>query len=456
MAGLGADVDGDGTTAARVATVLGLLFGLAGTGTSAVAVALPELAADLGVGPSGAVWVISGYAVALAVLTAVHGRIADLVGIRLPLVLGVVLMAVGAAVAAVAPTFAVVLVGRVLQGAGAAAVPVLGMALVSARWDGAVRAAALGRVAGAAAALSSLGPVVGGALAAAAGWRATLLLPVAGLVALPLLWRAAPARGEPGRFDVPGAVAVAAAATGLVLLIQSVSTGAVVAVLGATLLAVGVPATIARVRAHPHGFLPRAVVSNSAVLRSSAAAAAIPAGWFALLVAVPLVLGERGWTPLEIGLALVPSAVVALAMPWVTGAILPRWGPDRTLALACPITVLALVLTAVGAGIGVPAVLVLGIVAVTVAFGIGQPAMIAAVSRAVPDALRGVALGVATLVFLAGAGVGSAVVGGLGESLGFAGALAVLVALPLAGTAVMGWHLYRRAVPTAAIPSARS
>ncbi|HEX2299133.1 MAG TPA: MFS transporter [Pseudonocardiaceae bacterium] len=190
-------MEGDPKAAARVAIVIGVLFGLAGTGTSAVAVALPELALGLDVTVANAAWVISGYAVALAVLTAVHGRIADIVGVRGPLVLGVLLMAAGALVAAGAPTLPVLVAGRVLQGVGAAAVPVLGMALIGARWDGAVRAVALGRVTGAASVLSCLGPVLGGALDAAGGWRWTLVLPVAGLLALPVLRRAAlpPAAG---------------------------------------------------------------------------------------------------------------------------------------------------------------------------------------------------------------------------------------------------------------------
>lgn len=447
-------MDGDPKAAGRVATVVGLLFGLAGTGTSAVSVALPELAAGLGVSAAGAAWVISGYAVALAVLTAVHGRIADIVGVRGPLVIGVALMAAGALVAATAPTFAVLLAGRVLQGVGAAAVPVLGMALISARWDGATRAGALGRVIGFAALLGSLGPVLGGALDAAGGWRWTLVLPVAGLLALPMLWRAAPAGGRRERFDVPGAVCVAAAATGLVLLLQSPATGAVVAVVGAALLVTGVPAALARIRARPDGFLPRAIVTDGVVLRSAFAAAAIPAGWFALLVAVPLVLAARGWSPLGVGLVLVPSALLSLLMPRVTGWVLPRWGADRTLAVACPVTVVALLVAALGVATGAPPLLVVAVASLTVAFGIGQPAMILAVSGAVETAQRGVALGVATLVFLAGAGVGAAVVGGLGEVLGISGALSVLVALPVAGTLVMLRQLRAAAPVDVEVPSA--
>ncbi|MGH3874355.1 MAG: MFS transporter [Pseudonocardiaceae bacterium] len=430
-------MDGDPRAAGRVATVVGVLFGFAGTGTSAVSVALPELAAGLSVGTASAAWVISGYAVALAVLTAVHGRIADITGVRGPLVTGIVLMATGALVAATAPVFAVLVAGRVLQGIGAAAVPVLGMALISARWDGAIRAAALGRVVGAASVLSGLGPVLGGVLDEVGGWRWTLVLPAVGLLAVPTIWRAAPAGGRRERFDVLGAVCVAAAATGLVLLLQSPATGAVVAVVGAVLLATGVPAALARIRARPDGFLPRAIVTNGVVLRSAFAAAAIPAGWFALLVAVPLVLAAHGWSPLGVGLVLVPAALLGLLMPRVTGWVLPRWGAARTLAVVCPVTVVVLLVAALGAATGTSSLLVVAVAVLTVAFGIGQPAMIVAVTGAVDDAQRGVALGVTTLLFLAGAGVGAAVVGGLGEVLGISGALSVLVALPVAGTLVM-------------------
>ncbi|HYZ07322.1 MAG TPA: MFS transporter [Pseudonocardiaceae bacterium] len=447
-------MDGDPRAAGRVATVIGVLFGLAGTGTSAVSVALPELAAGLGVGVASAAWVISAYAVALAVLTAVHGRIADIVGVRGPLVVGVVLMATGALVAAAAPTFPLLIAGRVLQGVGAAAVPVLGMALISARWDGATRASALGRVTGTTAVLSSLGPVLGGALDAAGGWRWTLVLPVAALLALPVLWRAAPAGGRPERFDVLGAVCVAVAATGLVLLIQSPSTGIVVAVVGAVLLATGVPAALARIQARPDGFLPRVIVTNGVVLRSAFAAAAIPAGWFALLVAVPLVLAAQGWSPLGIGLVLAPSALLGLLMPYVTRRVLPRWGAGRTLAVACPVTVVALLVAALGAATGTPPLLVVAVASLTVAFGIGQPAMILGVSGAVHSEQRGVALGLTTLVFLAGAGVGAAVVGGLGEVLGLGGALSMLVLLPIAGTLVMLRQLRATTTKDVVVPAA--
>ena len=77
--------------------------------------------------------------------------------------------------------------------------------------------------------------------------------------------------------------------------------------------------------------------------------------------------------------------------------------------------------------------LVAAVVAVTFAFGLGQPALMAVVGDAVDDDVRGVALGVATLMFLVGGGVGSAVVGGLAHPLGMGGALLLLAAFPLLG-----------------------
>jgi predicted MFS family arabinose efflux permease len=82
-------------------------------------------------------------------------------------------------------------------------------------------------------------------------------------------------------------------------------------------------------------------------------------------------------------------------------------------------------------------VLVAGVVVVTGAFGLGQPALMESVGEAVEPAVRGVALGVATLVFLVGGGVGSAVVGGLGQVVGIADSLLVLALLPLGGVLVL-------------------
>lgn len=428
----------------RVSLLLGLLFGLAGMGSSSAAVAIPLISEDFGVGPGTATWVISLYALMLAVTTAVYGRISDLVGIRWPLLFGVSMMTTGALLAAASPSFELLLVARLLQGAGAAAVPTLGVAVLNGRYSGVSRGLALGRLAAVAAAVSCLGPLLGGLIEHQLGWRAVMALPVLGLAVVPVLWHALSAEGSGARLDLLGALLVAVTAAGAVLLVQSPSTGIAVAVTGAVLLVLGTPVTAARVRRKPHGFLPLAVVRNGAVVRSASAAASVPAAWFALLVGVPAVLVPRGWEPWQVGLLLVPSALMAFAVPRFAGPMIETRGPRRSLVVSTAIATVAMLVAASGAGLVAsdagpvgPVLIGVGVLLVTIAFGLGQPAMSAAVADAVEPDVRGVALGVATLVFLVGGSIGSAVVGGAGAVLGVGWALAILALLPLGGLAVL-------------------
>ena len=197
------------------------------------------------------------------------------------------------------------------------------------------------------------------------------------------------------------------------------------------------------VRRRPHGFLPLEVVRNPVVVRSAIAAAAVPASWFALLIALPAVLLADGWQAWQVGLAMVPSAVVGLLVPRVAGPLLDRIGAARSLATAAVVSSLALLVAALGAHQVSATVLVAAIMLVTFAFGLGQPALSAAVGDAVAPEVRGVALGIGTLLFLVGGSVGSAVVAGLGGPLGLDGAVAVLAVLPLLGLLVLAPTLRR-------------
>ncbi len=114
----------------------------------------------------------------------------------------------------------------------------------------------------------------------------------------------------------------------------------------------------------------------------------------------------------------------------MTSGLLAGFGPTASLGVAGLLATTALLLAALGAAVVSPVLLSVAVSLVTVAFGIGQPALSAAVGEAVDLDVRGVALGIATLVFMTGGSVGSAVVGGLGDVVGIAASLALLVAAP--------------------------
>jgi MFS family permease len=93
----------------------------------------------------------------------------------------------------------------------------------------------------------------------------------------------------------------------------------------------------------------------------------------------------------------------------------------------------ALLLSAGAAAVGSASLLLVAVFAVALAFGVAQPALAATVAASVDAAVRGVALGIATLIFLVGGGVGSALVGGLGPVLGYSRSLLLLLVLPVTG-----------------------
>lgn len=421
----------------RVSMLLGLLFGLGGLGSSSAAVTLSLMGDEFHISAGLAAWAISLYVLMLAVTTALYGRISDLVGVRGPLLAGLVLMSVGALVAAVSPSFEVLLGARMLQGAGAAAVPTLGAAVLSAKYSGEIRGMAFGRLAGVSAAVGCLGPLLGGVVEVAFGWRAVMALPILGALVVPFIWHALPTGGSGAKLDVVGAVLVCLTAAGMVLLVQSPSAGLLVAAVGAVMLFAGVPAVQATVRRRPDGFLPIEVIRNSTVVRTAVSASSIPASWFALLIATPAVLLAEGWEAWQVGVAMLPSAAIALLVPRLVGPMLRRVGPGRSVGAAAIVASGAILLAALGAHFASATILVVGIVFVTVAFGLGQLALSAVVGDAVHQNVRGVALGVSTLLFLIGGSIGSAVIAGLSGPLGMTGALLLLAALPLLGLFVL-------------------
>ena len=139
--------------------------------TTVVGVAVPDLAADLRVSESDASWVATIALLAAGVAIPLSGWSATRFGTRATWLVALGLFTVGLAGSALAPTFPALVVARVVQGLGAGALePIMLTALARA-----VEPARMGRVMGSAAAAMSigplLGPVTGGLLVGAVGWR---------------------------------------------------------------------------------------------------------------------------------------------------------------------------------------------------------------------------------------------------------------------------------------------
>ncbi|MGI8451490.1 MAG: MFS transporter, partial [Streptosporangiaceae bacterium] len=139
---------------------------------TAVNLALPALRHDLGGGITGLQWVVDGYTLAFAALLLSAGVAGDRLGPRRVFLAGLLLFTAASAGCALAPALGVLVLIRLIQGAAAALLVPSSLALLQASYpDRARRARAVGLWGGLGGLAAASGPVLGGGLAAAVGWR---------------------------------------------------------------------------------------------------------------------------------------------------------------------------------------------------------------------------------------------------------------------------------------------
>jgi EmrB/QacA subfamily drug resistance transporter len=153
-------------------------------------VALPEVGRDLGADLTMLQWVISGYSLALAATLLTGGTLADLLGRRRVFLGGLAGFAAASAACGLAPSPLALVAGRAAQGLAAAVLLSSSLALLAQDFAGTDRVRALGVWGATVAAAFAIGPLEGGLLTEALGWRAIFAVDVAvALSCLPLATR---------------------------------------------------------------------------------------------------------------------------------------------------------------------------------------------------------------------------------------------------------------------------
>jgi EmrB/QacA subfamily drug resistance transporter len=150
-----------------------------------VNVAIPDMLADLGGDLPAAGWIVSLYTLPLAVLVATFGKLGDVLGKKATYLTGVALFVVASLACALAPDVAILFVGRLLQGIGAALLLPQTLAIITTATPEERRSTALGIHGSVSGMASVLGPLLGGVVTDTIGWRAIFGLNVpVGLVVL--------------------------------------------------------------------------------------------------------------------------------------------------------------------------------------------------------------------------------------------------------------------------------
>jgi len=395
--------------------------------TTIVNVALPSIRQDLGFSQTSLAWVVNAYMVTFGGFLLLGGRLGDQFGHRRLFVGGIALFTLASLACGVASTQGFLIASRAIQGFGGAVVSAVSLSLIVSLFvEPDDRAKAMGVFGFVAAGGGTIGVLLGGVVTDVLDWHWIFLVNVPigiGVCAASLrLLPSGGGTGEPGRLDAAGAALVTAA---LMLAVYAIvngnSTGwlslRTVGLLGASAILLAsfvIVETRARFPLVPLGLLR---------LRNLATANAVGVLWAAAMFAwfflsalyLQLVLG---YTPLQVGLAFLPSNLIMAAFSLgVSARLVMRYGIKRPIAAGLALAAIGLALLARAPTGGhfvvdvLPSMILLG-------FGAGMalnPVLLAAMGD-VESADAGLASGIVNTSFMMGGALGLAVMASVAAS----------------------------------------
>jgi EmrB/QacA subfamily drug resistance transporter len=384
--------------------VIGLFITVFDT-TSAI-VALPTIAHEFGTDLPTAQWVIIGNGLTIAALLVPIGRISDIVGRKRIYVLGALLLAIGALFAAWSSTIYGLIGARAFVGVGSAMTQGTAMAILIGSFEAKERARMLGLQLGAVGLGQIVGPSIGGWVTGTVGWRALFAITAVGMLVIAIasqrtLRRRAFRPQIERPFDYWGAVTFSTFLVGL-LLTLTLGPGvgwlapATLVGAGASLLLLALFVGVERRHAAPMMSLD--LFRNAEFALGALAALVIFMGVASTRFLVPFFLqAVRGIPAAQVGLMIVPAAVVtAIAAPFA-GTVADRFGVRLFANVGMGLAMLGFA-TFTLLEVATPSWLVVGgLMLMSLGLAVFSPANSASILNTVDDGSHGVVAGFISL-----------------------------------------------------------
>jgi EmrB/QacA subfamily drug resistance transporter len=356
-----------------------------------VSTALPSIRQQLGASVEELEWSVNAYSLSFAVLLMTGSTLADKYGRRRLFAGGTLLFIVASAACALSPSIGWLIAARALQGAGAAIIAPVSLAILSAAFPAQQRGKALGIFSSITGLAVLGGPVVGGAVTQGLAWEWIFWLNVPiGLAAIPLILRKIEeSYGSRASLDIPGLALITGAGLGLVWgLVRGNRAGwGSPEVVGA--LVTGAGLTVAfilyELRAK-EPMLPMRLFRSRAFAAGNASNLLLSASLFsAVFFMAQFQQTALGQSPLQAGLRLLPWTATLFVVAPFAGAAVPRFGERPLIAIGLTLQAIGMAWIALVAHTGmayaelVPPLIVAGI-GISTAIPAVQNAVVGAVA----------------------------------------------------------------------------
>ncbi len=296
--------------------------------------ALPRIVGEFG-GLAHLSWVMTGFLLASTITMPLYGKFSDLYGRRPLFTLSIAIFLLGSALCGGAQSMTQLILFRAVQGIGAGGAVVLSMTCMGDLVSPRERPRYQGLFNAVFTVCSIAGPVVGGLVTSALGWRWVFYinLPV-GLIALAMIWSTLPGHvGEKKshKIDYAGVLLLIVGSVSFLLLLQKAERLEQLMTLQALLLAVlavgAFGLLLPQERRASEPILAVHLLRNKVFANTLVASAAIGLGFFGSSVFLPLYFQMvGGHTPAESGLLLLPQLLSGTAMSLLGGQYVSRTG----------------------------------------------------------------------------------------------------------------------------------
>ena len=379
-------------------------------------VALPRIGQDFQVSEGTYGWLVTGYSLSFGIFNAIHGSLADIIGKKRLYMFGLLILGGGSLAVAAAQQIEVAIGLRLLQGAGAAALPILGTAIIRQVVDQKNQGRAVGIIMSVVGIAASIGPFLGGAIVQYTTWRVVFLVTGVALLAIPLAWKALPEELNKKRqvhFDWWGALWISLGIGGLLYSFKLLErTGGINRVFLGCLGAAAVCFVLFawRIRQAKEPFILPSTFKLPSYVLSCAVGMINNGGRFGSVVLVPIMLTRvNHLEPIAIGGVLAPGAVAIALLSSKAGAWADRAGPARPVTLGMGMMVAGSVVTAWFAGGSAWGVMA-GLTLFGIGYALGQSPLVANVNRIVPRDQGDAGVGMFMMIFFVGGAAGVAAV----------------------------------------------
>ncbi|WP_169089142.1 MFS transporter [Paenibacillus sp. PL91] len=362
-------------------------------------IVLPEIRAEFQLSLPQVSWVTSAFLLIYAIGTVIYGKLADIYKLKNLLTFGLIFFAFGSMIGLTAQAYWMVLLGRILQGVGAAVVPATAGIIPVRYFPQESRGRALGISMTGLAIGGAIGPIIATLLVSVVHWRWLFCMPLLTLLALPYYRKYLDdEHGKADNIDWLGGGLLAGTAA---LLLLAITNKAWVPAVGCLVLFI---MFMARIRLAVNPFIRLELFCNKSYSLVLTFAFLTTGIGYSLAFLSPQLLSQvNHLAPGLVGFTLVPAAVTTAILGRKAGKLADEKGNPRLFYTASALLLTCFVLLSSFAGIS-PVY-----VAIFLIFGnVGQSFMMIAlsntISRSLPKEQTGVGMGLlATLNFIAGA-----------------------------------------------------